>query len=53
MRPKPPGSRRSSPCRRPTWREIQARAASIDVTAELLDEGVQLMLLTEAAAPEA
>ena len=37
----------------PAWREIQARAASIDVAAELLDEGSQLMLLTEAAAPEA
>lgn len=31
-----------------TWREIQTRAASIGVTAELLDEGSQLVLLTEA-----
>jgi two-component system sensor histidine kinase DegS len=36
-----------------TWREIQNRAASIGVTAELLDEGAQLMLLTEAAPAEA
>ena len=36
-----------------TWREIQATAASIGVTAELLDEGSQLVLLTEAAPPEA
>jgi two-component system sensor histidine kinase DegS len=35
-----------------TWREIQARAASIDVTAQLLDEGAQLVLLVaEAPAP--
>jgi two-component system, NarL family, sensor histidine kinase DegS len=33
------------------WREIQARAASIDVTAHLLDDGSQLVLLTEATAP--
>ena len=36
-----------------TWREIQTRAGSIGVTAELLDEGSQLVLLTEAAPPEA
>ena len=36
-----------------TWREIQTRAASIGVTAELLDEGSQLVLLTEAAPPDA
>jgi len=35
-----------------TWRETQSRAASIGVTAELLDEGSQLVLLTEAAGPE-
>ena len=35
------------------WREIEARAASIDVTARLLDEGSQLVLLTEASAPDA
>jgi two-component system sensor histidine kinase DegS len=35
------------------WREIEARAASIDVTAQLLDEGGQLVLLTEASAPDA
>jgi len=34
-----------------SWREIQTRAASIDVTAHLLDEGSQLVLLTEATAP--
>ena len=28
-----------------TWREIQARAATIDVTANLLDEGSQLVLV--------
>jgi hypothetical protein len=33
-----------------TWREIQARAASIDVTTQLLDEGSQLVLATEATA---
>ena len=37
----------------PVWREVQARAASIDVSAELLDEGSQLVLLTEAVAPGA
>jgi len=36
-----------------TWREIQTRAASIFVTAELLDEGSQLVLVTEAPAPDA
>jgi two-component system sensor histidine kinase DegS len=36
-----------------TWREIQTRAASIGVSAELLDEGSQLMLLTEAPPPDA
>jgi len=36
-----------------TWREMQARAASIGVSAELLDEGSQLVLLTEASAPDA
>jgi len=35
-----------------TWREIQTRAASIGVTAELLDEGSQLVLLTEAPTPD-
>jgi two-component system sensor histidine kinase DegS len=35
------------------WREIQARASSIEVTAQLLDEGSQLVLLTEASAPVA
>jgi two-component system sensor histidine kinase DegS len=32
------------------WREVQARAAAIDVTAQLLDEGSQLVLATEATA---
>ena len=36
-----------------TWREIQARAASIDVTANLVDEGSQLVLVTEAPTPAA
>ncbi len=36
-----------------TWRETLARAASIDVTARLQDEGSQLVLLTEASAPDA
>jgi two-component system sensor histidine kinase DegS len=35
------------------WREIQTRAVSIGVTAELLDEGSQLVLLTEAPPPDA
>ena len=34
-----------------TWRAVEARAASIDVEAVLLDEGSQVMLLTEAVAP--
>ena len=36
-----------------TWREIQTQAASIGVTAELLDEGSQLVLLTEAPSSSA
>ena len=36
-----------------TWREIQARAASIGVDVDLLDEGSQLVLVTRAAAPGA
>ncbi len=36
-----------------TWREIQTRAASIGVTAQLLDEGSQLVLVTETARPDA
>jgi two-component system sensor histidine kinase DegS len=35
------------------WREIQSRAASIGVTAELLEEGSLLVLLTEAPASDA
>jgi two-component system sensor histidine kinase DegS len=35
------------------WRETQTRAASIGVTAELIDEGAQLVLVTEPAAPDA
>jgi two-component system sensor histidine kinase DegS len=34
------------------WRETQTRAASIGVTAELIDEGAQLVLVTESAAPD-
>ena len=48
MPPSPPGSRRSSSCRRPPGARSRARAASIGVTAELLDEGSQLVLVTEA-----
>ena len=34
------------------WRETQTRAASIGVTATLIDEGAQLVLVTESAAPD-
>lgn len=34
------------------WRETQTRAVSIGVTAELIDEGAQLVLVTESAAPD-
>lgn len=34
------------------WRETQTRAASIGVTAALIDEGAQLVLVTESAAPD-
>ncbi len=34
------------------WRETLTRAASIGVTAQLLDEGAQLVLVTESTAPD-
>ena len=45
------GARRSSSLPPSTWREIQGRAATLGVTAELSADGAELRLRRRAAAP--
>ena len=51
--PRPPGRRRSSPCRPPTWREIQQRAATVGVEADLVGDGGELRISVDLPTPDA